>query len=276
MKYIISIASKYKLELLTIYGYMVIAQLLFLVEPYVLGKMIDGLIRKKYEWTLAFTGIILFENFFIYRRMVLDTKIYTKIYNDIVLRYLKRDNSSDPSTRIARTEMSNNIINFLENDVHYYIYAILSVIGTLFFIFLQNPLTGFVVLSCVLPICLIVYLFYKKIAQCTQVGHDHYEQKIQILTDNKEDVVDTFFKRRRKILIYGSTIQGKNWTSLNSVKSLFLVISLIVLTSQTTITQGQAVSVYSYINQFLISLMSIPIGVETFTRMKDVINRIKE
>lgn len=276
MKYIISIASKYKLELLTIYGYMVIAQLLFLVEPYVLGKMIDGLIRKKYEWTLAFTGIILFENFFIYRRMVLDTKIYTKIYNDIVLRYLKRDNSSDPSTRIARTEMSNNIINFLENDVHYYIYAILSVIGTLFFIFLQNPLTGFVVLSCVLPICLIVYLFYKKIAQCTQVGHDHYEQKIQILTDNKEDIVDTFFKRRRKILIYGSTIQGKNWTSLNSVKSLFLVISLIVLTSQTTITQGQAVSVYSYINQFLISLMSIPIGVETFTRMKDVINRIKE
>lgn len=276
MKYIISIASKYKLELLTIYFYMVIAQLLFLVEPYVLGKMIDGLIRKKYEWTLAFTGIILFENIFIYRRMVLDTKIYTKIYNDIVLRYLKRDNSSDPSTRIARTEMSNNIINFLENDVHYYIYAILSVIGTLFFIFLQNPLTGFVVLSCVLPICVIVYLFYKKIAQCTQVGHDHYEQKIQILTDNKEDVVDTFFKRRRKILIYGSTIQGKNWTSLNSVKSLFLVISLIVLTSQTTITQGQAVSVYSYINQFLISLMSIPIGVETFTRMKDVINRIKE
>lgn len=276
MKYIISIASKYKLELLMIYGYMVIAQLLFLVEPYVLGKMIDGLIRKKYEWTLAFTGIILFENIFIYRRMVLDTKIYTKIYNDIVLRYLKRDNSSDPSTRIARTEMSNNIINFLENDVHYYIYAILSVIGTLFFIFLQNPLTGFVVLSCVLPICVIVYLFYKKIAQCTQVGHDHYEQKIQILSDNKEEVVETFFKRRRKILIYGSTIQGKNWTSLNSVKSLFLVISLIVLTSQTTITQGQAVSVYSYINQFLISLMSIPIGVETFTRMKDVINRIKE
>lgn len=276
MKYIISIASKYKLELLMIYGYMVIAQLLFLVEPYVLGKMIDGLIKKKYEWTLAFTGIILFENIFIYRRMVLDTKIYTKIYNDIVLRYLKRDNSSDPSTRIARTEMSNNIINFLENDVHYYIYSILSVIGTLFFIFLQNPLTAFVVLSCTIPISVIVYTFYKKIAQYTQVAHDHYEQKVQILSDNDEIVVDTFFKRRRRILISGSTLQGKNWTALNSTKSIFLIISLIVLTSQTKITQGQTVSIYAYINQFLISLMSIPIGVETFTRMKDVISRIKE
>jgi hypothetical protein len=137
-------------------------------------------------------------------------------------------------------------------------------------------LTAFIVLSCTIPISIIVYTFYKKIAQYTQVAHDHYEQKVQILSDNNENLVDTFFKRRRKILISGSTLQGKNWTALNSTKSIFLVISLIVLTSQTKITQGQAVSIYAYINQFLISLMSIPIGVETFTRMKDVISRIKE
>jgi hypothetical protein len=276
MKYILSIAKEYKIELLTIYFYMVIAQLLFLAEPYVLGKMIDGLIDKNYWWTFVFLSIIIFENFFIYRRMVFDTKIYTLIYNNIVLKYLKNDKSEDPSRRIARTEMSNNIINFLENDVHYYIYAILSVIGTLFFIFLQNPLTAFIVLSCTIPISIIVYTFYKKIAQYTQVAHDHYEQKVQILSDNDENLVDTFFKRRRRILISGSTLQGKNWTALNSTKSIFLIISLIVLTSQSKITQGQAVAIYAYINQFLISLMSIPIGVETFTRMKDVISRIKE
>ena len=121
--------------------------------------------------------------------MIYDTKIYTTIYNNLVLKYLKRDTNSDPSTRIARTELSNHIINFLENDVHYYIYAVLSIVGTLFFIFLQNPLTGFIVLSCVLPICMIVYIFYKKIAQCTQVGNNHYEQKIQILSDNDDLVL---------------------------------------------------------------------------------------
>ena len=255
---------------------MFVAQFLFLLEPYVLGKMIDGLIEKQYFWLFCFLGIAIFENIFIYRRMIYDTKIYTTIYNNLVLKYLKRDTDSDPSTRIARTELSNNIINFLESDVHYYIYAVLSVIGTLFFIFLQNPLTGFIVLSCILPICVIVYIFYKKIAQCTEVGNNHYEQKIQILSENKEENVETFFKRRRKILIYGSTLQGKNWTSLNATKNLFLIISLIAFTHTTKITQGQAVSMYSYIHQFLISLMSIPIGVETFTRMRDVINRIKE
>jgi ABC-type multidrug transport system fused ATPase/permease subunit len=131
-------------------------------------------------------------------------------------------------------------------------------------------------MACVLPICLIVYMLYKKIAQCTRVGHDHYEQKIQILSDNDENLVETFFKRRRKLLIYGSTLQGKNWTSLNVSKTVFLIAGLIVFTHNATITQGQAVAMFSYINQFLISLMSIPVGVETFTRMKDVISRIKE
>ena len=276
MKYIISIAKEYKYQLLLIYMYMFIAHLMFLIEPYVLGKMIDGLINKHYMWMFAFLGIALIENLFIYRRMIYDTKIYTKIYNKIVIKYLKRDVEADASTRIARTEMANNIVNFLENDVQYYIWACLSVVGTLFFIFLQNPLTGFVVLSCTIPICVIVYIFYKKIAQSTRVQHDQLENKIQILTDNNEHQVDTFFKRRRKLMIFGSTLQGKNWTSLNSVKSIFLVLALVVLTHSTTISQGQAVSIFSYINQFLISLMSIPIGVETFTRMKDVIGRIKE
>jgi hypothetical protein len=276
MKYIYSIAKDYKYSLLLIYFYMFVAQGLILLEPYVLGKMIDGLLTREYFWLFIFLGIILFENILIYRRMVYDTKIYTKIYNRIVLRYIKREKDSDHSSRIARTEMSNHIINFLENDVHFYIYAILTVVGTLFFIFLESPITGFVVISCILPICLIVYMLYKKIAQSTRVGHDHYEQKIEILSDNDEAKVETFFKRRRKILIYGSTLQGKNWTALNSVKSIFLIIALVVFTHNSKISQGQTVSMYAYINQFLISLMSIPIGVETFTRMKDIINRIKE
>jgi hypothetical protein len=255
---------------------MFIAQGLILLEPYVLGNMVDGLLKREYNWVFAFLFIIIIENILIYRRMVYDTKIYTKIYNGIVLKYLKRETNPDSSSRIARTELSNNIINFLEGDIQFYIYAIINVVGTIFFIFLESPVTGFVIVSCVIPICLIVYLLYKKIAQSTRVGHDHYEQKVEVLTENDDLKVETFFKRRRKILICGSTLQGKNWTSLNSTKSVFLIIGLIVFTHNTKISQGQTIAMYAYINQFLISLMSIPIGVETFTRMKDIITRIKE
>jgi len=275
MKYILTIFKEHKYQLLLIYFYLFIAQSLILLEPYVLGKMIDGLLNKQYMWMFTFLGIVLIENILIFRRMVYDTKIYTKIYNNIVLKYLKREKHSNHSSRIARTELSNNIINFLESDVHFYIYAILTVMGSLAFIFMNSVITGLIVIASIAPICTIVYFLYKKIAQSTKITHDHYEQKIEILSDNNDVKVETFFKRRRKILIYGSTLQGKNWTALNSVKSIFLVIALVVFTHNSKISQGETVSMYAYINQFLISLMSIPIGIETFTRMKDVINRIK-
>ena len=277
MRYIYTIAKEYKYPLLLIYLYMFIAQLLFLVEPYVLGKMIDGLLKNEYNWLFCFLGIMIFENYFIYRRMVYDTKVYTTIYNNVVLKYLKNSKDSDNSSKIARTELANNLINFLENDIHYYIMAIITLVGSLIFIFLEDPMTGFVSMACILPISFIVYHFYKKISQSTRVNHTHYEDKITIITEGDDDKIESFFKRRRKILIYGSTIQGKNWVSLIATRVSFLVLALIVFTHKNTnLSQGDSIAMYAYINQFLFSLMSIPVGVETFTRVKDVLNRIIE
>jgi ABC-type multidrug transport system fused ATPase/permease subunit len=276
MNYVLSIAKEYKYELLLIYFYMFVAQLLFLLQPYVLGKMVDGLLNKEYFWLFCFIGIAAVENAFIYRRMIYDTKVYTKIYSGIVLKYLKRDKDSNPSTRIARTELSGSIIKFLEDDVQYYIYAILGIFGSLFFIFLQSPMTAFVVLSCTFPIFAIVKIFYKKIAQVTRVNHNNYERKVQVLADNNEKLVETFYRRRRKILIYQSTLQGKNWTSLNITKTAFLIAAIIIFTSGGDISQGDAVAMYAYVNQFLGSLMSIPVSFEIIARMKDIIGRIKE
>lgn len=277
MRYVWSIAKEYKWQLLLIYFYMLVAQMLMLAEPYVIGKMIDGLIARNFFWMFCYIGICTFESFFIYRRMVYDTKVYTRMYNTLVMRYLKKNRDTDSSVRIARTEMSNNIIVFLEHDVHYYIYSIVTVIGTLFFIFLDNPLTGFVVLACVAPICGIVWMLYKKIAQSTRLSNTQAEGKASIVTEGDIDKINTFFERRRRLSISGSTLQGKNWTALHTTRWIFLVFALVVFTGSVGgISQGQAVAMYSYINQFLISLMSIPVGVETFTRMKDVIKRIRD
>ena len=277
MNYLIKIFKEFKYELLLIYFYMLVAQLLFLTEPYVIGKMIDGLIVNDYYWLYLFIGIAVFENFFIYRRMLYDTKIYTTIYNQITFRYLKKAKDEDASTRIARVSMSNEIITFLEDRIYYYISSILVLIGSLIYIFSQHPFSGFVVVSCLFPIIIIVYFFYNKIEQNTVMINSHFENRAATLTENNESKVDTFFKRRRKLLILGSTLQGKNWTALNSTKTVFLIVALIFFTQgNKSISQGETVTMFTYINQFLNSLLSIPVGVNIFVEMKDVINRIKE
>ena len=270
------IAKKYKWKIALIYAYVFIAQLLFLVEPFLLGKAIDSSLKGDHMCLLLLLGVFLSENFFMYRRMVYDTKVYTDIYNDIVIDYLSRDKESDNSTKMARTDIAYSLINFLENDLHYILMSVMSIIGSLYFIFASNALTGFVVLLCVVPTVFIVKVFYKLIAKSTRVGNTHYEQKATIFNTEDLSMIETFYKRRKRVIVAGSTLQGKNWASLNSVKSVFLILAIIVFTTaDTSISQGTAVAMYAYINQFLISLMSIPVSMEIYTRIKDAMHRIE-
>jgi len=277
MKYIFNVIKEFKWSLLLIYFYIVLVEVIHLVEPYILGKSIDGLLKKEYGWLILFFTTSMVSNVIFFKRMLFDTKIYTKIYNKIVFKYLRANKDSNTSTRVARTEMSNQIVGFLEHEIHYYISSVLSVFGSLFFIFLQHTPTGFVTLSCMIPIIFIVSKFYKKIGQGTKILHSHYEKKMSTMDTNSMPLIESFFKRRARLIVYQSTIQGKNWFSLNSTKMCFLILALFVFThNNINLTQGQAISMYAYINQFLISLLSIPVGMETFTRMKDILNRIKE
>ena len=89
---------------------------------------------------------------------------------------------------------------------------------------------------------------YKKIAQAIKLSNSHYEKKIDIFTDGDKPQVDQFLKRRRDLVIFNSTLQAKNWVSMNVIKALFLIICLIVFThSKVNLTQGQAIAMYSYI-----------------------------
>jgi hypothetical protein len=275
MKYIVSVLKRYRWKIALIYFYIIISQSLFLLEPYFLGKTIDGLLKREYTflWLLLISHFG--ENLFMYKRMVFDIKVYTQIYNDLVKEYLERDLSSNTSIKIARTEMLHTVINFLEHHLHFYISAIMSIIGSLYFVFIQHSMTGIVMVSCFPFITLIVFFYYKKIAQAMKVGNTHYEEKFRIMDSGIVSLIDTFYKRRKRIVVFQSIVSARHWFSLNITKILFLMIALVIFTSDNTeLTHGAAISIYTYINQFLHSLMSLPIFVEIYTRIKDVVKRI--
>ena len=215
---------------------MLIAELSILATPFLLGKSIDGLLVGNWYWILLLGTSYFLSNFFNYKRMVYDTKVYTSIYNNIALTFLKRDDV-DVSTKIARTDMAHEIVNVLEAYVHYYIGTIVTIVGSLIFIYSEN---------------------WK--AKSIENGYLSSE---------------SFFNRRRKIEIYESTIQGKNWFLVNSIKYVFLLLSIILLVTTTkNITIGSVLTVYSYVNNFLISLLSAPVAIEMFLRISDVLKRL--
>jgi ABC-type multidrug transport system fused ATPase/permease subunit len=273
MNKIFSIFKQYKVKLGWIYLFMLLTELSILSTPFLLGKSIDGLISGGWFW-IVLLGISYFlSNFFNYKRMVYDTKVYTKIYNDISLNFLKK-NDVDVSTKIARTDMANDVVNVLEGYVHYYIATIVTIVGSIAFIYSENWRVGLLVSVAVIFIVGTVFVFYKKIRQGINVRNNHYEKKVMSI-ENGYECSKSFFNRKRKIEIYESTVQGKNWFLVGSVKNLFLLFSIILLVTTTeNITIGNVVTVYSYVNNFLISLLSAPVAIEMFLRMSDILKRL--
>ena len=266
-----NIILKNKFRLLIIYGYLATYELLNLLTPIALGKAIDCLINQDFTWIFIFFTIEFIANLFMYKRMVYDTMVYTKIYNEMVIEYIDRS-GSNVSERSARTDLAGNIIHFFEDAIPFYIMSIIGMIGSLFFIFWTDWLTGLIIFSCALPITFIVLYFYPKINTVTLLANTHYEFKIKSLEEGSHA---SYFDRRRKLQIYRSTLQGKSWWSLNNTKSAFLVIALVVFTYRhSSITQGEAIATYAYINRFLVSLMSIPVAMEIYSMISDVAKRI--
>jgi ABC-type multidrug transport system fused ATPase/permease subunit len=267
------IFKEYKYKLLLIYFFMLITELSIIFQPFLLGKSIDEFIDGNWFWVGLLSISYFISNLFNYKRMVYDTKVYTKIYNDIVLRFLKNTNEDD-SKKIARTDMAYSIVNVLEGYVHYYISTIITIFGSIGFIYLSNWKVGLLVTLALIIIPLAVLIFYKKIRQGINVRNNHYENKVTALQNGYDNSV-SFFNRRRKLEIFESTLQGKNWFLVGIIKSVFLVLSIILLiTTSENITTGSVITIYSYVNNFLFSLMSIPVAFEMYSRLGDIIKRI--
>ena len=273
MNKILEIFKQFKTELMWIYFFMLITELSILATPFLLGKSIDGLINGNWSW-LIFLGLSYFiSNFFNYKRMVYDTKVYTKIYNSIVFRFLKKNNI-DVSTKMARTDMAHQIVGVLEGYVHYYIATVVTILGSIGFIYSENWRVGLLVTLAFILILFAVLVYYKKIKQAIKVRNNQYEKKGEALEKGYLESI-SFFNRRRKLEIFESTLQGKNWFLIGSIKNLFLFLSIILLVTTTeNITIGSVVTVYSYVNNFMISLLSVPVAVEMFSRLSDILKRI--
>jgi ABC-type multidrug transport system fused ATPase/permease subunit len=268
-----NIFAKNKLKLSIIYLLMLVVELINLAQPYVLGKSIDGLIAGNIWWIVLLSTMYIASNLFNYKNMTYDTRVYTKIYNDLVFEFLESSNH-DISTKVARTDMAQQIVGVMEGYIHYYISTIVTIVGSLFFIYTTNVTVGIIIsVSCV-SIVLTGMVFYKKIKQGIRVWNNIEEQKLTYLQRTLNEAKG-WFCRRRNINITQSTLQAKNWFLINIVKNIFLIASIIILVKTTSsITAGMVIASYTYINTFMISLLSVPVGIEMYTRISDVVKRL--
>src|ERR1044072_3267665 len=123
----------YRKRILLTYLLFTIEFLLFLAGPYVLGVAIDSLLHGSY------TGIGLFiaqhlSHLFVSRvRRLYNIRVFTTIYNEVVVDVINRQKESDTDSSriIARANLAKDLIHFFEYDITSVFNSVYSILGSL-------------------------------------------------------------------------------------------------------------------------------------------------
>jgi len=274
MKYIYSIFKQNIKLILLVYLICSIGNILFVIEPYILGKMIDGVLNNSYLPLLWF--IFLQIGFIIFGliRRIWDTKIFTKIQNRIILSFIEKNKNVDESIINARVEMTKEIVGFLENEIPHYIGSFYIIIGSLLFVFNINILIGILLISFLLPSVMVFKYYYLKDKRIVYLINSNHEKQIDKIKTHNLNIISNYLNRRRNLKVLESTVNAKNWAVFDILTNVFLVISILIYVILGDITPGMALAFYIYVNNYLGSILNISFLMSTYARIKDISFRL--
>lgn len=249
-----------------------------LISPFLLGNAIDDLIKNSYYGILIFSGFYLLRTVVSVFRRILDTKVYTKLYTDLVTRFLSAKTITDAnlSKLTAHSGLAKEFINFLEYDLANLMYGIFTLIGSILMLFFYSTDVLLICLLVIIPIFLISKYFGKKIIILTKKYNDEYEKQIAVISSGDQNSIRVHYQNLRNLDISKSNQDAFSFGLIELCSLIMVAISLVVLSTNTAVaTAGTIVGVYNYVISFSNGLDIIPYVIERYAELNDIATRIE-
>ncbi len=177
------------------YGLTFVEDLLELSYPWATGLAIDGLLAHDYRmaapiilaWALR-SGIGCF-------RKMYDTRLYTAVYNRIVVDTVLRQRAARARTSevAARSAMSRDFVTFFERDVPVIFTSIVGVVGSAAILFTYDLVIGVVTASLFLPVILVNRIYSRRSLTLNEALNNELEDEVRVIEAADERTVRAHF-----------------------------------------------------------------------------------
>lgn len=266
------------LVLLFTYFLFIFENILIIYYPKVLGEAIDYLIDNEYKY-LWYLCIVLTLSIIVgFARRIYDTYVFSNIYEKLVKTIvLKQKAEGVPTSKIsARSALSRGIITFLETDMIVIIYALFSVIGSVYFLININGKVGLLTICFIVPILLISIIFSKKIKKFTKRNNDLIENEVDVIEKGVDNTVNKYYFLQKMYSIKLSNLNAFNSVFVDTLIYCLIIVGVVVYIKTSGELSGKVLSMYQYLIRFSSGVLQIPYFVISIVRVKDILNRIKE
>ena len=273
------IFQKHKWQLVLTYALFSVEMLALLMQPYFLGRAIDGLIYGHNIGLYELVGIYLIWIVAGTIRHRVDTRTYTAIYTSFVSRLLSRKyNDKEVSKLAAHSNLAREFVDFLEYDLVYVIEAVYNIAGSLILLCFYDIKVVGICLFILIPVSIISFFYGKKMKRLTRERNDELEHQVDIIGTANALAIKRHYSKLRfwQIRISDQEALNFGWMGL---LVLAIVAASLYITSWVTHTEEVAASnligIFMYVKRYGDGLDTIPYTVQRLSNLTDIAKRME-
>jgi ABC-type multidrug transport system fused ATPase/permease subunit len=247
-----------------------------IILPYFLGKAIDDIVQGRQDNLYVYILILSIWIVLGFTRRFYDTRVFSSIHSfvasNVSINQLAENQSLSKIS--ARVGLSQSLVDFYETDIVVFLSTVYGLLGSLYMIFIvSQDIFIYSLLFSFIMTC-IIYRFKKKITPLTEKLNNSSERTLDYLGSENTKHIQKHFK-----ILAGRTIKVSDSEATNYLLAAIPLIGLYYLslssfTSAEMITVGTIVSIYQYLNKFVLAIDDVPYLVQQFVYVRDVQSRI--
>jgi len=258
------------------YVLLVLENVLRLIQPFLLGEAVNGLLRDSYlglYWFLAgHAGHMGFQ----FARMMYDTRVYSRMYARRVSTLVCNQRKADiPTSRVAaRASLSRQFITFVEKQIPMFVSAFFSSVGAIAMLFYYDWRIVAACVSVGIPVYFLNLLYSRSVRGVSQKLHDRWEDEVEVIEKATDEDVAKHYDGMTSCWVRMSDLEART-TGLTELFVMGLMaFALLTVCRIPDILAGDIFAVFRYLMMFVMGVDTIPRLVEQFARLKDIVRRL--
>lgn len=270
--------AQYRGRLSLTYGLSITEQVLGLLLPLAIGNAINGLLGNDFLPLSLFIGLWLVLTALTVGRKMYDTRVFMSLYAQLATRVIEQQRALGTSTSklVARSTLIREAVDFLERDIPDIVAMLITFVGSLVMLMLFDWHIVAAAVLMLIPVLLLNGLLWKPINRLNRSINNNLERRATLIHQGSLLRLQQHFRFMRILRVKTSDLEARTWGLIE----LFVVAATIyvfVYTAQTPgIEAGTIFSIVTYFWNFQGSLDRLPILMQSVSRVKDILRRIRE
>ena len=259
------------------YALTVIEDLLELSYPWATGLAINGLLAHDYRMIAPVMVAWLLHTAIGCGRQMYDTRLYTEVYNTIVIdTVLRQRRSGIAHTKVAaRAAMSREFVTFFEKDMPVVLNTMVSIVGSAAILFYYDLVIGAIAALLFVPVAIINRSYMRRSLMLNEGLNNQLEHEVQVIEAAQEGAVTRHFAEVRAWRVKLSDADALNWTAIEGLSILVFLLVLLRVTYMPHADVGTIFAIFVYVWRLMEKLDLMPQIVQQLMRLKDIRRRIE-